>query len=189
MKKAPLDRFLRFLDGLGPENLKDGTVDAYFAAHRLNPEDFLNFVFFREDTYGRNLVHRTEHCEVLILTWLPGQKTPIHDHGGQRCWVSIHMGELTFKTYAPITDEAKLPPVIEAAHAQGAGSPVYLDDGIGVHSIANASKKPAVSMHLYTGPITRCRIYDERLKRFVWKELSYHTQYGREARTHVLELD
>ena len=61
-------------------------------------------------------------------------------------------------------------------HAQDAlGDLVYIDDGKGIHSIANASKKPAVSLHLYAGPVSRCRIYNEKVGLFEWVELSYFT--------------
>ena len=62
------------------------------------------------------------------------------------------------------------------------GKPVYIDDGLGVHSIANASKMPAVSVHLYAGPIPRCRTYNEATRVFDWVELSYFTIHGEEVR-------
>lgn len=189
MKVVPLDRFLHFLDDQDLHSFKKGAVEGFFSEFEIDPDDLLSFVFFREDKYARNLVHRNEHCELLILTWLPGQVTSIHDHGDKQCWISVHTGQLTFKTYGPIVDESKLPAAIGSAHVQEVGSPLYIDDGIGIHSIANASKKPAVSMHLYAGPMQRCRVYDERVKRFVWKDLNYFTQYGRQARTHILALD
>lgn len=38
---------------------------------------------FREGTeYNRELVHTVAGMEVWLLSWLPGQVTPIHDHGG-----------------------------------------------------------------------------------------------------------
>jgi predicted metal-dependent enzyme (double-stranded beta helix superfamily) len=38
---------------------------------------------FREGTeYHRERVHSTGDLEVWLLSWLPGQISPIHDHGG-----------------------------------------------------------------------------------------------------------
>lgn len=188
MKRASLDQFLEFLDVQDPASLRGDSVDRYLGTHKLNPDDFLNFVFFREDRYARNLIQRTKHWELLVLTWLPGQCTPIHDHDGNRCWVTVHTGALTIKSYDCLTDEKKLSRALGPAETVSKGGKIYADDGRGVHSIANASKKPAVSLHLYAGPIDRCRIYDEKTKKFVWKNLTYFTQNGRATRTHYLEL-
>ena len=189
MKIAPVDEFLRFLDEQDPASIRQGSIDTYLASHQVDPDDLLSFVFFCENTFARNLVHRAKHCELLMLTWLPGNRTSIHDHGGQRCWISLHTGELNFKTYSPIADAGTLPPQTGATDGQTGDELIYIDDTVGIHSIANLSRKPAISMHLYAGPMHRCRVYDERAKRFIWKEQSYFTQNGRQARTHVLELD
>src|ERR1700733_2252712 len=45
---------------------------------------------------------------------------------------------------------------------------IYLEDDIGIHSISNLSSKPAVSLHLYLGPIRQCRVYDEATSQFHW---------------------
>ena len=38
---------------------------------------------FRDgDEYNRELVHAAPGYEIWLLSWLPGQVTPIHDHGG-----------------------------------------------------------------------------------------------------------
>ena len=44
---------------------------------------FQNRARFREgDEYNRELVHAAPGYEIWLLSWLPGQITPIHDHGG-----------------------------------------------------------------------------------------------------------
>lgn len=187
MTNVPLDRFLRFLDEQTAAAFQNGAVENYLLTHPIDPDDLLSFVFFRDDTFGRNLVHRTPYCELAILTWLPGNKTQIHDHGGSRCWIAMHTGALKFQTYAPIADEGTLPPMMED-RIRKEGDLLYIDDAMGIHRITNDTTKPAISMHLYAGPMPKCRVYDERMKRFIWKELSYFTQYGRQARTHVLDL-
>lgn len=183
MKTTSLACFLSFLSSQTRASLQGDAVDRFFRWHRVDHEELHPFIYFREDTYGRNLVFRSDHCELLVLTWLPGQRTPIHDHGGQRCWMLMHTGALTFKTYAPLEDDRELPPQLGETTIHQVGEAVYLDDGIGIHSIANASTKPAVSLHLYAGPIPRCRIYDEKARRFAWVELRYFTEFGQQARS------
>jgi cysteine dioxygenase len=174
MKKSTLPAFLEFLNHLSEKDFKSDPVDKYLTENQLCQEEFLPFIYFREETYGRNLVYKTDKYELLILTWLPQQRTPIHDHGGQRCWMLIQSGKLTFKNFKPL-DESKPALSVVGSECHQAGEAVYIDDGMGVHSIANCTTKPAVSMHLYAGPVPRCRIYNEGSRTFDWVELGYFT--------------
>lgn len=175
MKEITLPDFIAFLNEQRPHDFKGDVVDQYLSERRLEEDALIPFIYFREETYGRNLVFKNEFFELLVLTWLPQQRTPIHDHAGQRCWMLLQSGKLTFKNYR--TPEAEEAPLIVAGPCETheAGEAVYIDDGIGVHAIANATTKPAISVHLYAAPIQRCRIYDETAKRFKWVELDYFT--------------
>jgi cysteine dioxygenase len=183
MKKISLPQFIDYLNERSEADFKGPLIDKYLGDHVIDQDQFLPFIYFREDTYGRNLVYRTSRFELLLLTWLPKQRTPIHDHAGQRCWMLVQSGTLAFRNYEPIRDGSRELCCVGPVATHAAGETVYIDDGIGIHSIANASSKPAVSVHLYAGPIPRCRIYDESAKRFEWKELEYFTRFDREAST------
>lgn len=175
MKPITLVDFVDFLDQQTDKSFRGDTVDKFLTEHKVNSDDFAPFMFFREETYGRNLIFRGEHYELLVLTWLPEQRTPIHNHAGSRCWMLVQTGKLAFRTFkAPNLNKVELVckgPVETIA----AGSQVYIDDGIGVHCIANASTKPAVSVHLYAAPIEQCQIYNEANKKFEWTQLEYFT--------------
>ncbi len=175
MEKASLPDFLTFLNAQKGSDFKGCAVDSYLQRYCFTQNDFLPFIYFREETYGRNLVYRTELYELLVLTWLPQQRTPIHDHGGQRCWMMVQSGKLFFKNFKPPHADGGPLEVLGPCETHVAGEAVYIDDGIGTHSIANASNQPAVSVHLYAAPIPRCRIYDETRRRFEWTDLQYFT--------------
>lgn len=50
---------------------------------RDHGEAFHSRARFREGAeYNRELVHTAADFQVWLLSWLPGQITPIHDHGG-----------------------------------------------------------------------------------------------------------
>lgn len=175
MKIVTLSDFIGFLSDKRACDFKGDSVDKYLASHELDENSLLPYIFFREETYGRNLIYKNAHFEMLVLTWLPQQRTPIHDHMGQRCWMWLQTGTLTFKNFkTPERDDSPLC-VCGPCETHKAGEAAYIDDGIGVHSIANASTRPAVSLHLYAGPIPHCRIYDECAKRFTSVELEYFT--------------
>jgi cysteine dioxygenase len=176
MTSISVSDFLEFLTPLKAQDFKSEKVDRFLKARWFSEDTFLPFIHFRDDTYGRNLVFRNNFFELAILTWLPGHRTPIHDHGNQRCWMMVESGELTFKNYEyPASDSAKLKP-LGRAQAINRETKVYIDDDLGVHSITNATQKPAVSVHLYAAPINSCRIYNEATKRFERKLLSYLTE-------------
>lgn len=176
MNLFSVSNFLDFLTPLRAKDFKSDKVDKFLQKGWFLEDTFLPFIHFRDDTYGRNLVYRNEFFELAILTWLPGHRTPIHDHANQRCWMMVESGELTFKNYEnPTSDSAKLKP-LGPAEKITSGAKVYIDDDLAMHSITNASHKPAVSIHLYAGPINACRIYNEATKRFERKVLSYLTE-------------
>jgi cysteine dioxygenase len=43
--------------------------------------------------YHRELIERTDRGELWLLSWLPGQVTPIHDHGGATSTAEVLTGE------------------------------------------------------------------------------------------------
>ena len=104
----------------------------------------------------------TDDHEVWLLTWLPGQGTDLHDHGGSAGAFHVHSGTLTEDT---VTTGPGEPPRIASRE---------LGDGAGrrfgtrhIHRITNRSSRPAVSVHVY-GPalttMTRYRIGGDGLE-------------------------
>jgi mannose-6-phosphate isomerase-like protein (cupin superfamily) len=100
--------------------------------------------------------------EVWLLSWLPGQGTDLHDHGGSSGAFVVVRGALTEHTVAaspgggpPRQRERLLP----AGEGRSFG-PRH------IHRIVNAGLQPAVSLHVY-GPalqeMTRYRVDDGRL--------------------------
>jgi predicted metal-dependent enzyme (double-stranded beta helix superfamily) len=123
--------------------------DSWPVAPRFNPVD----------RWFHRLAQHSDH-EVWLLTWLPGQGTDLHDHGGSSGAFQVVAGELVEDTVA---DAPALP---------SSGAPRMtvrsLSEGIGrrfgprhIHRLTNRSTRPAVSVHVY-GPalttMTRFRI-------------------------------
>lgn len=176
-----LAEFLDFLGTLRTREWQSPRLDAHLAAYQLEDEDLRPFTHYRDETYGRNLIAKTEHYELLLLAWGAKHRTPIHDHAGSRCWMWLQKGSLTFRNYAPL--DAQTPGLKPVGNAETFNAPraVYIDDTIGVHTISNCSAEKAVSLHLYSPPIPRCQIYNESTKAFEWIELSYYTEPVRPA--------
>lgn len=176
MRQISVSNFLEFLAPLRADDFKADKIDLFFKDNQFAEDTFLPFIHFRDDTYGRNLVFRNKFFELAVLTWLPGHRTPIHDHANQRCWMLIESGELTFKNYESLGLTGGKLKAQGRAETRKTGSQLYIDDDLGLHAITNNSNKPAVSVHLYAGPIEKCLIYNESTKQFENKNLSYLTE-------------
>jgi len=120
--------------------------------------------------YTRNCIVANEKFELILLCWEAGQITPIHDHGGEECWVKIIQGE--FKEVIYQNDESNQLSVVRSGIAK-ANDITYMIDSIGFHSLENISSKRSMSLHLYAKPIPSCKIFDENSKRIVNKKLVY----------------
>ena len=83
--------------------------------------------------------------EVWLLTWLPGQHTELHDHGGSAGAFTVVTGSLTEET---VDADGRLHGV--ELHA-GAGRRFGAHH---VHRIRNNGDVPAISVHVY-GPALR----------------------------------
>jgi len=119
--------------------------DEWPVAPRFNPVD---------RWYRRIAV--TDAYEVWLLTWLPGQGTDLHDHGGSSGAFHVVSGSI-------IEDTVSVPPggparITARELGEGAGRRFGSRH---IHRITNRSDRPAVSIHVY-GPalttMTRYRI-------------------------------
>ncbi|MEU3820801.1 cysteine dioxygenase family protein [Streptomyces sp. NPDC030392] len=86
--------------------------------------------------------------EVWLLSWLPGQGTGAHDHGGSTGYFTVLEGELTERTEQGVRTLTG-----GARNASGAVSGRVVTPGR-VHELVNDSLEPAVSLHLYFPGLT-----------------------------------
>ena len=126
---------------LTPRHLAD-TVRSFAA----RPESWRPRVRFTTSRRWYQRLEVTEDHEVWLLTWLPGQGTEIHDHGGSSGSFSVVQGTLTERAFGPGggTRERSLGP--GAVRAFG---PEY------IHQVVNELTAPAVSIHAYSPVLSR----------------------------------
>lgn len=133
-----------------------------------------SYCTWKQGSYTRNLVYRTDLYELLILCWQKGQTSPIHDHQGQDCWICVVEGTIEETVYHPTTDNGKnliLTKSDRIIYHQGDKS--YLtNSNAGWHSIQPLSKQ-AITLHLYSLPIEKCRVYDLKTNRLTERYLNY----------------
>ncbi|GAA0702771.1 putative metal-dependent enzyme (double-stranded beta helix superfamily) [Dyella sp. SG562] len=116
-----------------------------------------------EGRYARRELYRSEdhdYC-VVAMTWGPGQGTPIHDHCGMWCVEGVWSGALEVVQYERLAgenDQWRFQPV--GSIQAGPGSAGSLIPPHEYHTIRNPSDDAvAVSLHIYSGPMTHCAIF------------------------------
>jgi len=125
-----------------------------------------------DDTYTRNCIFENEKFELILICWETGQFTPIHDHGGEECWVKVLKGEFK-ETIYKLDSNSKLVNVKSVISKKD--DITYMIDFMGFHRLENASSQRSMSLHLYAKPIRDCQIFDEDSKKFVPKKMVYDT--------------
>lgn len=91
--------------------------------------------------------------EVWLLTWLPGQGTEIHDHGGAAGAFTVVEGVLTERTFPGLRGAPRA--------RELAGGGVRAFGPRHVHEVVNAGTVPAVSIHAYAPALSAMSYYAE----------------------------
>ena len=133
---------------------------------------FAGYCSWSKESYTRNCIVDNEKFELILLCWEPGQITPIHDHGGEECWVKIIEGDFRETIYKE--DEYGNLDIVKSSVAK-VNDITYMIDFMGFHSLENLCEKRSMSLHLYAKPIRSCKMFDKETGKLVNKELAYNT--------------
>jgi predicted metal-dependent enzyme (double-stranded beta helix superfamily) len=135
----------------------------------------------RPDCYARRLLYQDprNRFTAVVMTWGPGQGTPVHDHGGLWCVEGVVEGRMQVTQYdVRASDGAFEVTPVGAPIAAGVGSAGRLIPPTDYHVLANAQPDlTSITLHVYGGDLTGCRIFtpaaDGRYAASV-RTLSYH---------------
>ena len=167
-----------------------GSSEAITARVKRDLEDMLGrsalvlpqrFHVTRSDTYARRLLHRdpANRYTAVVMTWGPGQGTPVHDHGGLWCVEGVVEGEMAVTQYHVISegDRFRVTPVGQPLSA-GVGTAGRLIPPTDYHVLANAQHdRASITLHVYGGDLDGCRIFQpaaDGLYQQSRRALSYH---------------
>jgi predicted metal-dependent enzyme (double-stranded beta helix superfamily) len=112
------------------------------------------YVDYDADDRWHQRIYRDQRMDVWLISWLPTQGTQLHDHGGSAGSFTVLTGELTETVVASSGDSARARDLRRAA-----GSTV----GFGaryIHDVRNLGTEPAVSVHVYSAPLSSMTYYD-----------------------------
>jgi cysteine dioxygenase len=139
---------------------------------KFSSNAFENYSTWSDDCYTRNCLVNNEKYELILICWCEGHRTPIHDHGGEECWVKVIDGEFKETIYKK-NEKGELEAITSSISKPN--EVTYMKDFMGFHQLENVSNKRSMSLHLYAKPIRTCNVFDENLKTFVCKDLTYDT--------------
>jgi hypothetical protein len=131
---------------------------AIAARYAAAPEDWpVAPRYSAADRWYHRLAADDDH-EVWLLTWLPGQGTELHDHGGSAGAFQVIGGTLTEETVGGSLTEETAGGSLTAETVADTLVARELSAGTGrrfgtrhIHRITNRSNRPAASIHVY-GP-------------------------------------
>lgn len=166
--------------GLQDPELNVEKVQTIIQNYKSCPEEWKSFAFFDKYRYTRNLVDDGNgKYNLLLLCWGPHMASPVHDHAGSHCILKVMDGELNETLFDwPGTSYSKVSSIscegddinsesgcsmkqtkMTLMKTDEAG---YMHDKIGIHRVSNPSDTvPAVSLHLYSPPISSCLTFSE----------------------------
>lgn len=152
------------------------------------------YLFFDEKFYTRNMIYRDDLFEVMTICWQPGQKTAVHTHNGQLCWMIPQRGNLGVVDYKWLgcdhpenqnvvdidclagSDHTKLE-VVREVDACAGGTVLTADKLQTIHRLYNQDER-AISIHIYSRPIDSCVAFDMEKQHCYRRHLAYFSKYG-----------
>lgn len=151
--------------------MKTSEIGDYLKTNSFVVQDLLSYCTWNEEHYTRNCLQRNQEKEIILLCWEPGQKTPIHNHNGQNCWVSQLQGSITENLYQNYNQQYNLTNSISLEE----GKCSFINDEMGWHNLENHSNKRSVSLHIYVNPIEECEILNG--EKTITKKLEYDNEW------------
>lgn len=129
-------------------------------------------VQFSDDHYTRTVIFLNDSIEVLLVAWMPGQSSVIHNHEGNSClWTVIH-GSLSERKFEWENKTKSLNFIDSTEVLKDERS--FDDDASFFHQVQNTSNNRAVSLHIYKKPLKTCTIFDVGTSKLSKMAISYH---------------
>jgi oxalate decarboxylase/phosphoglucose isomerase-like protein (cupin superfamily) len=112
------------------------------------------FIDYRAEQRWHQRIYRDQRMDVWLISWLPTQGTELHDHGGSSGSFTVLRGTLSEAVVSGPRGSAALRDVVHGAGSSVGFGPRY------VHDVRNRSDEPAVSVHVYSAPLSSMTYYD-----------------------------
>jgi predicted metal-dependent enzyme (double-stranded beta helix superfamily) len=142
------------------ERIKSELSESILADSLRLPERFRRP---RPECYARRLLHRDPDLRytAVVMTWGPGQGTPLHDHAGIWCVEAVVEGAMEVTQFDLLEDRGERCrfDLQTRVHAE-VGASGCLIPPFEYHVLQNAySDRTSMTLHVYGGEISRCSTF------------------------------
>ncbi len=179
----PIQEFANRLSAIPEKEFTHQNVLNFLRQNRVDVASLAPYLYFSSEHYTRNLIHRTPLFELIAICWESGQRSAIHNHRDQCCWMAMAYGKVQVHNFKlirrdPATGFCDLEPsshfLIET------DSPQEVDPEEPIHQVSNPHSfgSRAVTLHVYSEPFDTCEVYDLKAKRYEDVTLVNTTEYG-----------
>jgi cysteine dioxygenase len=178
-----ISEFAQKLSAIPERDFSHQNVLQYLRDHPVDPASLSPYLYFCSEHYTRNLIHRTPLFELIAVCWDMGQKSPIHNHRDQKCWMAMAYGKLMVHNFTLIQkDPARRFCELKSSvqFELDPNSPAEVDPEEPIHQVLNlpSFNSRAVSLHIYSRPFDTCEVYDLKNKTYEDVPLVNTTEFG-----------
>ena len=123
--------------------------------------------------YRRTLLHSEEAFEIVLMRWNGKVETPVHDHGGQRCWFTVIDGSIGVENFTRGSRTSS--DVIVRSKGSALLRENDVDARLGdddLHKCFVPGER-ALTLHLYADPLRDYNVYDLTTRSITKQRSSY----------------
>jgi cysteine dioxygenase len=178
-----IQQFTHGLAAIPEKEFTHENVLDFMRKNRVRAASLEPYTYFSAEHYTRNLICRSPLFELLAICWEIGQKSAIHNHRDQSCWMAMAYGKVQVHNFKlirkdPSTGFCELAPSTQ--FLIDADSPQEVDPREPIHQVLNLALfgSRAVTLHVYSRPYDSCEIYDLKGKQYQDVKLANTTEYG-----------
>lgn len=166
-----IEAFAQGLSEIPEAEFTDRAVLDYLRENPVSIDSLHPYLFFSAEHYTRNLILHTDLFDLIAICWESGQKSRIHNHTNQRCWMGIAYGKVQVQNYRMVRQDAATgfcELVATDRYVIDAANPAEVDADEPIHIVVNppAFASRAVTLHIYSRPFDACEIYDLATNRY-----------------------
>lgn len=141
----------------GPSAVQPAKMADFLARLVVSTEEIQRYARFSDTRYARNLVHKTDRFEIMVMCWHAGQRSSIHDHAGSLGGLKILHGELSESLFEKAPN-GMIRSLTSADYPLGS---TRVEDTSLIHQLSNLQREngKAISVHIYAPPLVRMNVY------------------------------
>lgn len=150
-KLLPLASYLDTLQ----ERADLGRLETLLAESQATVDDVREFVRYDPTHYTRNLVCRGPWYEVLVICWLSGQRSPIHNHAQSTCGLKVLEGVCSETIFAP----SPCGQVVALKTTEKFAGDVCATEDDDTHQVSNLQGpgENLITLHIYSPPLRKMK--------------------------------